>query len=83
MSSASELPNYVNHGEIDWGKEQGNQNAVARIMWCGEDMIETFGLELSSGSFYDKERKIALEEGSTMVRIGTAIFGARACKIDE
>ena len=37
--------------------------------------------ELSMGMTNDY--KIALEEGSTMVRIGTAIFGARACKIDE
>ena len=36
--------------------------------------------ELSMGMTNDY--KIALEEGSTMVRIGTAIFGARACKID-
>ena len=37
--------------------------------------------ELSMGMTNDY--KVALEEGSTMVRIGTAIFGARACKIDE
>jgi len=37
--------------------------------------------ELSMGMTNDY--KIALDEGSTMVRIGTAIFGARACKIDE
>lgn len=37
--------------------------------------------ELSMGMTNDY--KIALEEGSTMVRIGTAIFGARACKLDE
>ena len=36
--------------------------------------------ELSMGMTNDY--KIALEEGSTMVRIGTAIFGARAYKID-
>lgn len=36
--------------------------------------------ELSMGMTNDY--KIALEEGSTMIRIGTAIFGARACKID-
>ena len=36
--------------------------------------------ELSMGMTNDY--KIALEEGSTMVRIGTAIFGARTCKID-
>ncbi len=37
--------------------------------------------ELSMGMTNDY--KIALEEGSTMVRIGTAIFGARDCKINE
>ena len=36
--------------------------------------------ELSMGMTNDY--KIALEEGSTMIRIGTAIFGARACIID-
>ena len=36
--------------------------------------------ELSMGMTNDY--KIALEEGSTMVRIGTAIFGARECAID-
>lgn len=36
--------------------------------------------ELSMGMTNDY--KIALEEGSTMIRIGTAIFGARAYKID-
>ena len=37
--------------------------------------------ELSMGMTNDYQ--VALEEGSTMIRIGTAIFGARACKIDE
>lgn len=37
--------------------------------------------ELSMGMTNDY--KIALEEGSTMIRIGTAIFGARACKVNE
>ena len=36
--------------------------------------------ELSMGMTNDY--KIALEEGSTMIRVGTAIFGARTCKID-
>ena len=36
--------------------------------------------ELSMGMTNDY--KLALEEGSTMIRIGTAIFGPRACKID-
>ncbi len=63
VTSASELPNYVQHGEIDWGKEKEKQNAIARIMWCSEDMLETFGLELSSGRFYDENRQSDLDEG--------------------
>ncbi|MCK5371575.1 MAG: FtsX-like permease family protein, partial [Cyclobacteriaceae bacterium] len=63
VTTTSELPNYVQHGEIDWGVETEKQNAVARIMWCSEDMPETFGLELASGRFYDKERQSDLDEG--------------------
>ncbi|MCK5101823.1 MAG: ABC transporter permease, partial [Cyclobacteriaceae bacterium] len=63
VTSTSELPNYVTHGEIDWGKEKEKQNAIARMMWCSEDMLETFGLELSSGRFYDKNRQSDLDDG--------------------
>ncbi|MCK5705618.1 MAG: ABC transporter permease, partial [Cyclobacteriaceae bacterium] len=63
VTSSSELPNYVTHGEIDWGKEKEKQNAIARMMWCSEDMLETFGLELSSGRFYDKNRQSDLDDG--------------------
>ena len=48
-----------------------------RVMNLPENVIMQ---ELSMGMTNDY--KIALEEGSTMIRIGTAIFGARACKID-
>jgi pyridoxal phosphate enzyme (YggS family) len=37
--------------------------------------------EISMGMSGDY--KVALEEGSTMVRIGTSIFGARYCEIDK
>ena len=37
---------------------------------------ETLGPELSMGMSHDFE--VAVEEGSTEVRIGTALFGARA-----
>lgn len=37
--------------------------------------------EISMGMSGDY--KVALEEGSTMIRIGTAIFGARYCTIDN
>lgn len=63
VSSASELPNYVNHGEIDWGLEREGQNTIARILWSDADVIETFGLELSLGRFYDKSRQSDIEDG--------------------
>lgn len=63
VSSASELPNYVNHGEIDWGKTNEAQNTIARIMWSNEDMIEAFGLELTNGRFYDTNLKSDIEDG--------------------
>lgn len=63
VTSTSELPSYVTHGEIDWGKEKEKQNAIARMMWCSEDMLETFGLELSSGRFYDENRQSDLDDG--------------------
>jgi len=37
--------------------------------------------EISMGMSGDY--KVALEEGSTMVRIGTSVFGARYCKMDN
>ena len=63
VTSTSDLPINVTHGEIDWGKEKGKQNTIARIMWCGDDAIETFGLELSHGRFYNKSIQSDLDEG--------------------
>jgi ABC-type antimicrobial peptide transport system permease subunit len=63
VSSASELPTNVNRGEIDWGKEKGTQNAIARVLWCSEDSPETFGLEMVRGEFYDKSHPSDLENG--------------------
>ncbi len=63
VTTTSEPPSYVQHGEIDWGKEKEKQNTVARIMWCSDDMLETFSLELSSGRFYNKNLQSDLDEG--------------------
>jgi putative ABC transport system permease protein len=63
VTSASEIPTNVDHGEIDWGKEKGQQNAIARILWCSEDAPETFGIELVHGRFYDELRSSDREDG--------------------
>ena len=36
-----------------------------------------FGVEMKELSMGMKDHKIAVEEGSTMIRVGTAIFGER------
>jgi pyridoxal phosphate enzyme (YggS family) len=58
-------------------KELANLKATLNSLSLAENINLK---ELSMGMTNDY--KIALEEGSTMIRIGTAIFGARACKID-
>jgi ABC-type antimicrobial peptide transport system permease subunit len=63
VSSASELPSYVTHGEIDWGKEKEKQNTIARILWCSEDLLQTMGIELANGRFYNKDIRSDIENG--------------------
>jgi len=63
VSSASELPSYVTHGEIDWGKEKEKQNTIARLLWCSEDLLQTMGIELASGRFYNKDIRSDIENG--------------------
>lgn len=63
VTTTSEPPSFVLHGEIDWGKEAEKKNTIARIMWAGEDTPETFGLELSSGRFYNKNIQSDLDDG--------------------
>ncbi len=63
VTTVSELPNNVNHGEINWGREKEKQNAIARILWCGDDLIETFGMEMAHGRFYNTNIQSDIDEG--------------------
>lgn len=63
VATASELPNNVSHGEIDWGKEIEEQNTIARILWSGDDLLQTFGLVLVNGRFYNKDIQSDIEHG--------------------
>lgn len=87
----SELPNIRILGLMGMATNTSNMDQVRdefKVLSKLKATLETLPLpdniiirELSMGMTNDY--KVALEEGSTMVRIGTAIFGARACKIDE
>jgi hypothetical protein len=50
-----------------------------RDEWRGRGAFGETGGELSMGMSHDFE--VAIEEGATMVRVGTAIFGARAPRV--
>ena len=61
-------------GPLDQPAEQAKQ-CFARLRELSEKYREICGSELSMGMTHDLD--VAIEEGATMVRIGTAIFGAR------
>lgn len=63
VSSGSAIPNNVEQGEINWGKEDASHNIIARIMWASEDLDKTFNLELVDGKFYSAETPTENEEG--------------------
>ncbi len=63
VSSGSELPVYVSHGDFNWGKESEQQNVLARVLWCDDDLTKTFNMKMASGSFYNKDSKSDIEDG--------------------
>jgi len=63
VSTASDLPNMVQSGDIGWGKDQEENNMIARIMWSGEDLDKTVDLELVAGNFYAEDRPADKSEG--------------------
>jgi len=63
VSTASDLPNMVRSGDIDWGKGQEENNMIARIMWSGEDLDITFDLELVAGNFYSEDNPSERKDG--------------------
>ena len=72
----------TNSTDLDQIREEFRIISSLKIKLDNMSLPENVNIsELSMGMTNDY--KIALEEGSTMVRIGTAIFGARDCKLDE
>lgn len=64
-----------NSGVPEDGRAGFKQLREIRDSWLGRDERFTHFSELSMGMTGDLE--VAIEEGSTMIRVGTALFGAR------
>ncbi|MGB8329613.1 MAG: YggS family pyridoxal phosphate-dependent enzyme [Polyangiales bacterium] len=70
------LPNVVLRGLMTVAPHLDDVEATRPFFAALRELAESHGLpELSMGMTHDLEQ--AVEEGATMVRIGTAIFGAR------
>lgn len=55
VTTGSDLPGYVQYGDINWGREEEDNNMIARILIGGYDLAETFSLEMKSGHFYSRD----------------------------
>jgi len=55
VTTGSALPGYVQNGDINWGREEEDNNMIARILSGGYDLTKTFSLEMKSGHFYSRD----------------------------
>jgi putative ABC transport system permease protein len=52
VTTGSGLPGYVEYGEINWGREEEDNNMIARVLISGYDLAKTFSLEMTAGHYY-------------------------------
>ena len=56
VTSASEIPDNVNRGEINWGKPDNTDNSmIARILSVDYDFLKTFHIHMKEGRFYSRD----------------------------
>jgi len=55
VTTASEIPNFIMRGDIEWGDRTRKKNVIARIMWCGYDFTTTLGIKMKEGRFYSQD----------------------------
>ncbi len=55
VTTGSDLPGYVQYGDINWGREEEDNNMIARILSGGYDLTKTFSLEMKLGHFYSRD----------------------------
>ncbi len=56
VTSASELPDNVMYGDIDWGKADHKENkAISRFIYVDYDFVKTFQIKMKAGRFYSRD----------------------------
>jgi|WetSurSiteA1Bulk_404760.scaffolds.fasta_scaffold00443_3 putative ABC transport system permease protein len=55
VTTASEIPNNILRGDIEWGDKTRKKNVIARIMWCGFDFTTALGMKMKEGRFYSPD----------------------------
>ncbi len=75
VTTGSSAPNYVEHGEINWGRLDEDNNAIARILFVGYDFIEAFGIEILEGRAYAREIPSDTSHGIVVNRAVVEMLG--------
>jgi len=55
VTTSSNIPVFVDRGEIGWGLNLKDNNDLARLLFIGYDFQKTFGINLKEGRFYSPE----------------------------
>lgn len=55
VTSAGEIPKYVEHGEFGWGLTAEETNDISAICRVSYDFAGTFGMAMNAGRFYSEE----------------------------
>ena len=56
VTSANFIPKFAETGELEWGITAEETNDIAMLCRVSYDFIETFGMEMETGRFYDENR---------------------------
>jgi ABC-type antimicrobial peptide transport system permease subunit len=56
VTSANFIPKFAETGELEWGLTAEETNDIAMLCRVNYDFIETFGMEMETGRFYDEDR---------------------------
>ena len=78
VTSAAEIPKYVEHGELQYGLTAEENNAISAICRVSYDFAETFGMEMISGRFYSEETP---SDSSSAIVINQAL--AEALELED
>ncbi|MCK4747300.1 MAG: ABC transporter permease, partial [Bacteroidales bacterium] len=56
VSSGSEVPVWIDRGEIEWGEREGEHNIIARILVTDPDFLSTLEIDLLEGEYFSDDR---------------------------